>query len=162
IPLESLKLGLNPSPLLFGTGLLIGPKNAFSLLLGSLIAWSALAPLAVRHGWAGGIEFAPMSDWLLWPGVALMAASALPSLFLQWKALRRGLLDFLRPTSGARRRPFSGHFWLAPAALAFSVALIGRQAFGLHPLFTLTALASSVLLAGICARATGETDIAPV
>jgi len=163
IPIESLKLGLNPSPLLLGTGLLIGPRNAFSLLLGSLVAWVALAPLAARQGWVRGIEFAPMSDWLLWPGVALMAASALTSLFLQWKSLRKGLLDLLpRPSSSARRRASSGHLWLAPAALAFSVALIGRQAFGLHPIFTLTALASSVLLAGICARATGETDIAPV
>jgi len=162
IPIESLKLGLNSSPLLLGTGLLIGPRNALSLLLGSLLAWIALAPLAVRHAWVRSTEFAPMSDWLLWPGVALMAASALTSLFLQWKALKKGLLDLLPQPSSIGRRAFSGHLWLAPAALAFSVALIGRQAFGLHPIFTLTALASSVLLAGICARATGETDIAPV
>jgi uncharacterized oligopeptide transporter (OPT) family protein len=33
---------------------------------------------------------------------------------------------------------------------------------GLHPLVTLAALLASVVLAGVCARAAGETDIAPV
>lgn len=34
--------------------------------------------------------------------------------------------------------------------------------FGLHPLMTCAVLGASVLLAGMCARAAGETDIAPI
>ena len=156
---QSVKLGVNVSPLLLGTGMLIGPRNAFSLSAGSLVAWLCLAPLALRRGWVASLEFSSISDWLLWPGVALMAASALTSLALQWKAIARALSDLLAPKSSARAAPSS---WLIPIALAILVALIGRRAFGLHPLFTFAALAVSVVLASICARATGETDIAPV
>ena len=44
------KLYLGPA--LFGAGFLIGPRVAFSLLLGAVVAWGAVGPLAKSAGWA--------------------------------------------------------------------------------------------------------------
>jgi uncharacterized oligopeptide transporter (OPT) family protein len=163
ISAESLGFGLNFSPLLLGTGLLIGTRNGLSLLLGSVVAWAALAPLAVQQRWVGSVEFSVLSGWLLWPGVALMASAALSSLLLQWETFGRGLKDLIELRS-ARTGPRSAarYIWAAPIGLALVVTSVGWIVFGLHPLFTLLALVLSILLSSVCARATGETDIAPV
>ena len=42
------------------------------------------------------------------------------------------------------------------------IVVVGRLAFGIHPAVTVGALLMAMLLANICARAAGETDIGPV
>ncbi|HVV48557.1 MAG TPA: OPT/YSL family transporter, partial [Polyangia bacterium] len=42
------------------------------------------------------------------------------------------------------------------------VVVVGRAAFGLHPLTALVAVALALVLAVVSSRATGETDLAPV
>ena len=160
---ESLGFGINLSPLLLGTGLLIGPRNGVSLLLGTLVAWALLAPLALHQRWVGSVDFSALSGWLLWPGVALMASAALTSLFLRWETFGRGLKDLaeLRPAKVGAGSP-ARYFWTAPVGLALVTIFVGWIAFGLHPLLTVVALLLSILLSSVCARATGETDIAPV
>jgi uncharacterized oligopeptide transporter (OPT) family protein len=162
IDAESLGFGLNLSPLLLGTGLLIGARNGLSLLLGSLVAWMVLAPAAIREGWVGSAEFSGVSSWLLWPGVALMASAALTSLCLQWATFGRGVKDLVGLRSAKVGLPSIGNLWAAPAGLALVIILVGWAVFGINPALTLLALALSVLLSTVCARATGETDIAPI
>jgi len=159
---ESLGLGLNFSPLLLGTGLLIGARNGLSLLLGSMVAWLVLAPFAIKEGWVASTEFSGLSSWLLWPGVALMASAAFTSLCLQWATFGRGVKDLVGLRSSKVGLPWAWYLWATPAGLALVVVLIGWGVFGVNPALTLLALAMSVLLSTVCARATGETDIAPI
>src|SRR6185437_3742715 len=51
-----------------------------------------------------------------------------------------------------------------PALLvAFTaIAVLGKVVFGFHPLAALAALLAALVLAVVCSRATGETDLAPV
>ncbi len=163
IAAESLGFGLNWSPLLLGTGLLIGERNGLSLLFGTVVAWGALAPFAIHSGFASSVEFSVLSGWLLWPGVALMASSALTSLVLQWKTFARGLRDLVELRSLSPGRPaVARYIWAAPLGLALLIVVVGWIAFNLNPLFTFMALLLSIVLASVCARATGETDIAPI
>jgi OPT family oligopeptide transporter len=147
--------------LLLGTGLLIGPRNGLSLLAGALVGWGGLAPLSIRLGLVPRAEFPLLSAWLLWPGVGLMTSAALTSLALHWKAFGRGVRDLaqLRFGEARTRGPW---IWALPIAAIGLVVILGRSVFGLHPLLTLLALALSVILATVAARATGETDIAPI
>src|SRR5216684_1413850 len=48
IPMGSLGIGLSTSPLLWGVGIVIGPKIAAGLLSGSVLGWVVLVPWLVR------------------------------------------------------------------------------------------------------------------
>ena len=158
---ETLTLGFNWSPLLLGTGALIGPRNGLSLLAGAVIGWGGLAPFSIGQGLVPRAEFSALSAWLLWPGVALMASAALTSLALDWKTFGRSFRDLAQLRSGTPRTR-SAWVWGLPAAAIGLAVVLGKTVFGLHPLLTLVSLALSVVLASVCARATGETDIAPI
>jgi uncharacterized oligopeptide transporter (OPT) family protein len=154
VPMTTLSLGFSFSPLLLSTGLLIGARAAGAMLLGSSIAWAIGAPILLSQHIVADAEKA--RDWLIWPGAALMLASSLTSLALEWPAIQRGLRDLRRFSAGAK--PF-----LALAALCIiAMVVVARLAFALSPLPTLLSLLLAVILSGVCARSAGETDVAPV
>jgi OPT family oligopeptide transporter len=49
---------LNPSPAYVGQGIIMGPATTLHMLLGAIIGWGILSPLAKHKGWAPG----PVSD----------------------------------------------------------------------------------------------------
>ncbi|KAI9716286.1 MAG: hypothetical protein M1828_000382 [Chrysothrix sp. TS-e1954] len=80
---------LNPSPAYVGQGVIMGPATTMHMLLGALVGWGILSPLAKTKGWASG----PVSDWttgskgwIVWVSLAIMLADALVS--LAWLVLR--------------------------------------------------------------------------
>ena len=82
---------LNPSPAYVGQGIIMGPATTFHMLLGAVVGWAILSPLAKNKGWASG----PVDDWetgskgwIVWVSLAIMLADAIVNL---------GWL-FLRPT----------------------------------------------------------------
>jgi uncharacterized oligopeptide transporter (OPT) family protein len=160
---DSLLLGVGWNPMLLGVGMLVGPHVGLSILLGSLVAWTGLAPWLVRERMAAA-EYGPLSAWLLWPGLGLMVGAAATSLASQVRALPAVLADL----RGLGRR---GEGWEATAgqwvsrmvlpALLLTGAM-GWFAFQLNPLHFLLALVLAFPLCAVCARATGQTDIAPI
>ncbi|MDB4986123.1 MAG: family oligopeptide transporter [Myxococcaceae bacterium] len=169
VSLASLSMGIAVSPLLLSTGLLIGARAAGTMLIGSLLAWGVLAPLLVTRGVVSAADHAPLLEWLMWPGAALMLSSSLTSLALEWRSIARGLSDLRALASGGSRGQgtVAGRGALRPIlALSLTsvviVVAVARAAFALSPLTSLFALALSIVLAGVCARSAGETDVAPV
>ncbi|PNS15000.1 hypothetical protein CAC42_2229 [Sphaceloma murrayae] len=88
---------LNPSPAYVGQGIIMGPATTFNMLLGALIGWGILSPLAKARGWAPG----PVDDWekgskgwIVWVSLAIMLADSIVS--LGWLVLR--------PTIGLLKR----------------------------------------------------------
>ncbi|KAH7093071.1 oligopeptide transporter-like protein [Paraphoma chrysanthemicola] len=80
---------LNPSPAYVGQGIIMGPATTLHMLLGAIIGWGVLSPLAKHKGWAPG----PVSDWtngskgwIVWISLAIMLADSLVS--LGWLLLR--------------------------------------------------------------------------
>lgn len=80
---------LNPSPAYVGQGIIMGSATTFHMLLGALLGWAVLSPIAKSHGWAPG----PVSDWehgskgwIVWVSLAIMLADALVN--LGWLVLR--------------------------------------------------------------------------
>jgi uncharacterized oligopeptide transporter (OPT) family protein len=74
---------LNPSPAYVGQGIIMGPATSLHMLLGAIIGWAVLSPIAKRHGWAPG----PVSNWetgskgwIVWVSLAIMLADAVINL----------------------------------------------------------------------------------
>ncbi len=159
------KIYLGPS--LIGAGFLIGPRVVLSLLLGALVAWGVLGPIAQSQGWAPGAVTSygdGARGWLLWPGVALMVSEALITLILSWKTFVRA---FRMPASlgdGVENpNAIPNSWWMSGLAAGTVLTMvIGYYVFDMAPWLTLLAVALSSILAIVAVRSTGETDINPV
>ncbi|OCK80294.1 OPT superfamily oligopeptide transporter [Lepidopterella palustris CBS 459.81] len=80
---------LNPSPAYVGQGIIMGPATTLHMLLGAILGWGILSPLARQKKWAPG----PVGDWtngskgwIVWISLAIMLADSLIS--LGWLILR--------------------------------------------------------------------------
>ncbi len=156
-------------PLLFGAGILVGPRVGISLLAGAIVAWGVTGPLVQDAGWAPGavMSFADgPRGWLLWPGVAIMVSEALTALALSWRTFVRAL----RGTAAAGRvgsesgeRGIPNAWWMGGLAIAsLGTILVAWFVFDIPPFMTIIAIALSSVLAVVAVRSTGETDINPV
>ena len=74
---------LNPSLAYVGQGIIMGPATTLHMLLGAVVGWGILSPLAKHKGWAPG----PIDDWesgskgwIVWTSLAIMLADAIVSL----------------------------------------------------------------------------------
>ena len=116
----------------------MGPATTLHMLLGALIGWGILSPLAKSKGWAPG----PVEDWntgskgwIVWVSLAIMLADSIVS--LGWLILRP--LIFYAPTyfETLRERYRRGHLSslkrgdytvLAPSSTSNSQTLQDREA----------------------------------
>ena len=179
IAAASLTLGLATSPLMAATGMFIGLRGALSLLVGGVIAWGVVGTAGVHAGWIKDGAYGTLNGWLVWPALGMMLASTVVPVALEWRTIGRAVMRTLRdarnlvPGKAEPSLPRSVQTrQLTRAGLAATVAtvvvgcavlaILGASVFGIHPLLTVAALLLSVVLSGICARAAGETDIAPV
>lgn len=171
--ISSTNLGfvLDPSLLMIGFGAIIGIRAGVSLLLGAVVAWGVLGPWVLAQGWAqagapehGAFWFAPMVEWLLWPGVAMMVMASLTSAALSvMKSVRRKFQGEAHVGNSANGSlvPFR---WFAAG---FSVVLVfdvfaQQSLFGIEPITAIVAVLLSFLLAIVAARVSGETGITPI
>ncbi len=166
LPAASLGLGIAASPMMIGAGMLVGVQNGLSVLLGAVLAWALAAPVLVGRGLVAGASYTALAAWLMWPAVGLMLGAAAVALAGQAGTVAASLRDL-----GAARRGAGGadagrrdrHRLLLLAGLAaVAVLWLGWRGFGLHPLVGALALALSLPLASVCARAAGRTDFSPV
>jgi len=80
---ESWLWTLNPSLAYVGQGIIMGPATTMHMLLGAIVGWGILSPLAKSRGWAPG----KVSDWetgskgwIVWVSLAIMLADSVISL----------------------------------------------------------------------------------
>lgn len=99
---------LNPSPAYVGQGIIMGPATTIHMLLGAIIGWGILSPLAKSRGWAPG----PVDDWthgsrgwIVWVSLAVMLADSVVS--LGWLLSRPVILH--APHYVAQMREQIGH-----------------------------------------------------
>nr|XP_036584308.1 OPT oligopeptide transporter [Colletotrichum truncatum]KAF6793697.1 OPT oligopeptide transporter [Colletotrichum truncatum] len=74
---------LNPSPAYVGQGIIMGPETTLHMLLGAVVGWGILSPLAKFQGWApGSIDDweTGSKGWIVWVSLAIMLADAIVSL----------------------------------------------------------------------------------
>src|SRR5688572_1794712 len=89
----SLTLGFSWSPVLLGTGAMMGVRSAASMVLGGTVAWAVLAPWLLRNRIVDTASYGPLSSWLVWPGLGLLIAGSFVPLLLQAGSVVRSLRD---------------------------------------------------------------------
>lgn len=74
---------LNPSLAYVGQGIIMGPATTTHMLIGAIVGWGLLSPLAKNRGWAPG----PVDNWetgskgwIVWISLAIMLADSVISL----------------------------------------------------------------------------------
>ena len=89
---------LRPSPSYIGQGMIMGLRTGLSMLLGAIVAWAVLGPLAVHNEWVTGATLSEAINdgkhgakgWILWISLSLLLADSLISLaFVSYRALRK-------------------------------------------------------------------------
>jgi putative OPT family oligopeptide transporter len=170
VSMASLTLGVSWSPLLVSTGMLMGVRSSLSMLLGAIVSWACLAPWLVRSGIVASAGFGSCAAWLIWPGVGMLLASSVLPLVLDPRSLLRSIRDL--PALLRRRSAGTADASLAetdrfpgakPLLLVSVVGMvcIGRVTFHISPFITIVGILLAVALSNVCARAAGETDMAP-
>ena len=92
------------SPAYIGYGIIIGPSVSTHMIIGTVVGWGVLSPIAKRNGWAPG----PVGDfdtgargWLLWVAMGFILGDTLVGLvWLTWKPL----FLWIRPAIALRFR----------------------------------------------------------
>lgn len=164
----NLGFALDPSVLMFGFGAISGLRIGVSLLLGAVVSWAILAPLALSQGWAqpGPADanvswFAPLVEWLLWPGATLMVVAALTSFAIS--LLRLALRDKTPAVEGRpRQQIMTTPIVVAAAAVVILVIAAQNAIFNIGVFEATLAVALSYILAIVAARVSGETAITPI
>lgn len=177
IKVTAMNLGfaLDPSLLMVGFGAIAGLRIGISLLAGAVLAWGILAPIALERGWAvagttDGSWFAPLVEWLLWPGATLMVTASLTAFLLSLAGMMKRRRQSSGDTNGpahARGRESppafrTGTLWLALCAVTVIVVTAQMTIFGIGFVNALLAVALSYVLAIVAARVSGETAITPI
>ncbi|KAL9026478.1 MAG: hypothetical protein Q9196_004861 [Gyalolechia fulgens] len=118
IPIFGLQLAhnwlwtLNPSPAYIGQGIIMGPTITLHMLLGALVGWGFLSPLAKSRGWAMG----PVDDWesgsqgwIVWVSLAIMLADSVIN--LGWLLVRSLMSYGPQVYDTAQEHIRSGNIW---------------------------------------------------
>ncbi len=179
------------SLIMVGAGMLMGLRTTISMLVGALINYGVIAPIALDHGvikthldahGAPALGYRAIVSFSLWPGAALMVTSGLLTFALQWRTVLRAFSGFgkllkksaehhdaassdpLEKTRADLDKIEVPSSWFAggTAAATVGLVLIGYFAFQIRPWMGVVAVILSFMLAIVACRATGETDITPV
>ena len=166
---------IHVGPMLFGIGLLVGPRVGSSLAVGGLLGWGLLAYAARQQGWASHANPMTMQEdgvwgpagWILWPGVALMLGEALASLALSWRTVQAALWPRV-PNAAVRvpadeRAAIPNSWWVTGLALVSAAILLTAWiVFAIPPYLSILAISLSAVLSSVAVRSVGETGINPV
>jgi uncharacterized oligopeptide transporter (OPT) family protein len=155
-----MNVGMSWSLLSIGSGLLVGLRITTSMLIGMLI-WVIAPPLLLQQGWVAHLVRREMLLWILWPGVGVLVAGGLTSLFLRWGVLVKSFRGLGAAAVGEGEFPMR---WVIWGSLASAVALMLVQRYSLGMPFGLTTIAIllSVPLMLVGIRVLGETNWGPI
>ena len=187
-PLTS--FGFEPSVLMIGAGIIVGPRVSLSMLASSGALYCFVAPWlhaidVSNAGVAGYVVSIPTAGggalfnpvrWALWGGVSVLVFASLTALALQWRTVGRAFTVLQRSrrsdcpdspksaigaTMAAIEVPNS---WVIAGMIPITIVMLLLQiiAFQVAWWVGLVAVAMSFVLALVACRTAGETNIPPV
>ncbi len=155
-------VGFGISLLSFGSGMIIGLRICFSMLLGLFASWVLLPAMLAKAGvLAPDATKTAILLWVMWPATGLLVAGGLTALALKWRVLLR-TFESLRGSSVD-----TGDFpmrWLMIGITLSVVALVAVQSvfIGTPVWHSLLAIALSIPLMLVALRVLGETNWGPI
>jgi len=170
---QDLVLSFEGSLLFVAAGAIMGFRQAWSLMLGTVINYAVLAPMMLAAGVipeTGAGAFRRISTWSLWIGVPMMVTSGLLLFVLQWKSVVRAfstITAMFRTRHVAADDPMErievpGSWFVGGMTVLGAVVIwMGHHFFHIHIWMGIVAVLMTFLLVVVASRATGETDITP-
>ncbi|MGE3309883.1 MAG: OPT family oligopeptide transporter [Limisphaerales bacterium] len=176
-------LSFEPSVLLVGAGMLLGPRVTLSMLAGSTLLYYFVAPAVAAYdaahatvpGYIASFTYRPDGSfnpvrWGLWGGTSLMVFASLTVLALDWRTLARAFTLFRgQPSEGETAEPGLAAIevpnrWLAFGLVPFGVGtvVVLWMAFDVAIPLGILAVLLTFVVSLVCCRATGETDTTPL
>jgi uncharacterized oligopeptide transporter (OPT) family protein len=158
----SMGVGVGYSLLSLGTGMIVGFRVNFWLLVGGVIGW-VLAPM-----WLIGHGVLPANPtrtavlyWIMWPGIGMIMAGGLAALFLRWRLLIQAFKALGAAGAAGHEFPLK---WIGVGVVVLTVlvCVLQKWFFGLPVWMTLLAVGLSVPLMLVGLRALGETNWGPI
>ncbi len=155
-------VGFGISLLSVGSGMIIGLRITFSMLLGAIAAWVVIPAML---GQAGIIPPDATKTtillWVMWPATGLLVAGGLTALLLKWKVLLRTFTSMRGDSVDSGDFPMR---WLIIGSITATIALvIVQKVFIGTPVWqSLVAIAVSIPLMVVALRVLGETNWGPI
>ena len=171
---QDLTLSFEGSLLFVAAGAIMGMRQAWSLMLGTVVNYGILAPIMMGAGVIAegpGSAFRRISTWSLWIGVPMMVTSGLLLFFMQWKTVVRAFSTitamFQKKKDGGPdpmdEIEVPGSWFIGGFAILGLVTIyIGHQFMHIQYWMGVIAVLMTFLLCVVAGRATGETDITPI
>ena len=155
-----MNVGLSLSLLSIGSGMLVGMRITLSMLIGAMI-WVIAPPLLLEQGWVAHMVRREMLLWILWPGVGVLVAGGLTSLFLRWNVLLKSFRGLGSAAVGEGEFPMRWVIW-GSLASAVVLVLVQRYSLGMPVGLTSIAIVLSIPLMLVGIRVLGETNWGPI
>ena len=155
-----MNVGMSWSLLSLGSGMLVGLRITTSMVLGMLI-WVIAPPLLLQQGWVAHMVRREMLLWILWPGVGVLVAGGLTSLFLRWRVLLKSFRGLGAAVVGEGEFPMSWVIW-GSIASAIALLLVQRFSLGMPIGLGMVAIVLSIPLMLVGIRVLGETNWGPI
>lgn len=155
-------VGASYSLLGIGSGLIIGLRISFWLLVGGIIGWIVLPYFLVQNGYLPDHPTRlQVLFWIMWPGIGMIVAGGMTILFTRWGLLMEAFRGLRSAGSSSEEFPLS---LVIVGSLLLSAALCYLQwlYFGLPVWMTIIAIVLSVPLMLVGLRALGETNWGPI
>ncbi len=168
--IEVTKLTLRPELdlTMVGAGGLMGIRTGFSLVLGALINYAYLAPMAIEWGEIKApITFRSITFWSLWAGVAMMTIASIMSFFAKPQILIGAFTKMFKKSTGTSdvlrdvELPLSVSVIGIPLLGALVVAMANFY-FGVEPWLGVVAVGLVFFFCLIAINSTGLTSITPI
>ena len=179
VVLANMAVGVSYSLLSVGSGMIIGFRITFSMLIGGALAWIVAPYFLVKYGAAlhhvkAGAEAAgplmvptdaptrtEVLFWVMWPATGMLVAGGLTALALRWRLLVDTFRSLRNARIGSSEMPLS---FVVPGIAVSAVALCIVQAVLLDmPVWmTVAAIVLSLPLMLVGLRVLGETNWGPI
>ena len=163
------------NPVMIAAGALVGVRICLWMTVGGLVLAYVAGPMGLEAGWtspAGDTVFAVSKGYKawkeigLWLGAPMMVASGLLGFAFQWRTIVRAFSSLGGPKAeadavvDATEVPFSW-FVVGGAIASLGVIFIAHRFFEVPLHLGVLAVALTLALGLVAARATGESDITP-
>lgn len=155
-------VGVAVSLLSVGSGMIIGLRICFSMLLGMLASWVILPMYLFNHGIIpGDAHKTQILLWTMWPATGLLVAGGLTALALKWRVLIRTFTS-LRGSS-VDSGDFPMKWLIIGSTISTIVLVIVQYLFMGTPIWqSLLAIVISIPLMLVALRVLGETNWGPI
>jgi uncharacterized oligopeptide transporter (OPT) family protein len=162
VGLAAMGVGASYSLLSIGTGLLVGLRVNFWMLVGAVLGWIVIPLMLVRQGvLADRPTHTAVLYWVMWPSIGMIMAAGLATLAMRWRSLALAFRGIGAAGAGDDEFPMR---WVivGGAFLAIALCVIQFIFFGLQIWISAIAILMSIPLMLVGLRALGETNWGPI